>query len=86
MPNALHCSQEWTMKKQILGPYIIGSAVVWAVAIVGASLMMRGFEDKAQVLSLLGACAGMHLILIWGPLAAALKKIRSEQEAAQRED
>ena len=65
------------MKKQILGPYIIGSALIWGLTIVGASLRMGGFENKAEVLSLLSAGAGIHLILIWGPLAAALKKLRS---------
>jgi hypothetical protein len=66
------------MKKQILGPYILGSAIIWGATIVGASLMMPGFENKARVLSLLGSGAGVHLILVWGPLAAALKKLRAE--------
>lgn len=66
------------MKKQLLGPYIIGSAIIWGVTLVGAAMMMRGFDDRAQVLSLLGAGAGIHLILIWGPLAAALKKLRNQ--------
>ena len=73
------------MEKQILGPYIIGSAIIWGVSLIGASLMMRGFEDKAQVLSMLSAAAGIHLILIWGPLAVALKKLRKQQEAEQSE-
>ena len=73
------------MEKQILGPYIIGSAIIWGVSLIGASLMMRGFEDKAQVLSMLSAGAGIHLILIWGPLAVALKKLRKQQDAEQSE-
>jgi meiotically up-regulated gene 157 (Mug157) protein len=78
------------MKKQVLGPYIIGSAIIgsaiiWGVSLIGASLMMRGFEDKAQVLTMLSACAGIHLILIWGPLAAALKKLRTQQDDEQSE-
>ena len=73
------------MKKQILGPYIIGSAIIWGVTIIGASLMMGGFEDKSQVLSMLGTGAGIHLILIWGPLAAAFKKLMKQQEDEQGE-
>ena len=65
------------MKKRILGPYILGSATIWGVAIVGASLMMGDFEEKSQVLTLLGTGAGIHLILIWGPLAAAFKKLNN---------
>ena len=73
------------MKKQILGPYIIGSAVIWGATIIGASLMMKGLEAKTEVLSLLGTGAGLHLILIWGPLAAALTKLRKQQDHEQSE-
>jgi hypothetical protein len=66
------------MKKRILGPYILGSATIWGVAIIGASLMMGDFEEKSQVLTLLGTGAGIHLILIWGPLAAAFKKLNNQ--------
>jgi hypothetical protein len=66
------------MKKQILGPYIIGSAIIWGLVLIGASLRMGGFENKSEVLSILGLGAGIHLILIWGPLAAALKKLTTE--------
>jgi len=68
------------MKKQILGPYIIGSAMIWGFTIIGASLMMSGLENKAQVLTLLSTAAGIHLILIWGPLAAAIGKRLEQQD------
>jgi hypothetical protein len=73
------------MKKQILGPYIIGSALIWGVTIIGASLRLGGFENKSEVLALLGAGAGIHLILIWGPLAAAFKKLMNQQGDKHRE-
>jgi hypothetical protein len=73
------------MKKQILGPYILGSAAIWGVTLIGASIMMRGAEENVQVLSLLGSAAGAHLILIWGPLAAAMKKLRDQLDDEQRE-
>jgi hypothetical protein len=66
--------------KNILGPYIIGSAIIWGVAILGASLKMGGCVNKSQVLSLLGTGAALHLILIWGPLAAAIKKVGSRRD------
>ena len=68
------------MKKQILGPYIIGSALIWGLTLIGVSLAMKGLEDKSQVLSLLSTGAGMHLILIWGPLAVAIKKLRAKPD------
>ncbi len=64
------------MKTSILGPYILGSAVIWGATIVGASLLMGGVEASARILSLLGGGAAVHLILVWVPLAAALKKTR----------
>ncbi len=68
------------MRKQLLGPYIIGSAIIWGAVMVGASLIMASSQDKTQVLSLLGTGAGIHLIIIWGPLAAALKKLGNRQD------
>lgn len=63
------------MKTSVLGPYIIGSALIWGLTIVGATLVMAGVENENQVLSVLSTGAGVHLILIWGSLAAALKKL-----------
>ena len=73
------------MTKKILGPYILGSALIWGLTLIAASLMLGGFEDKAPVVSLLSAAAGVHLIIIWVPLAAALKKLMSQQDEEQRE-
>jgi hypothetical protein len=44
--------------------------------------MVFGAALKAdsQAPSLLSTCAGIHLILIWGPLAAAVKKLREKQD------
>jgi hypothetical protein len=68
------------MKQRILGPYVIGSALIWGVTIVAASMIMEGVENRAQLLSLLSTGAGVHLILIWGPLAAAIGKLRGRNE------
>ena len=62
----------------MLGPFIIGSALIWGLTIVGASLVLGDVESKTQALRLLSAGAGLHLILIWGPLAAVMKKLRDQ--------
>lgn len=67
------------MKPQTLGPYIIGSALIWGVTIIGVSLLMEGFEEKSRVLTMLGTGAALHLVMIWGPLAASLKKVMQHQ-------
>jgi len=72
------------MKKGFLGPYIIASAVIWGATIIGASFLLHGVENKAAVLNLLGAGAGVHLILIWGALAAKMKKLSEQPEEAQK--
>lgn len=62
------------MKKKFLGSFIIGSAIIWGSVIIGAALQMRGFENKTQVISTLSTGAAVHLIIIWIPLAARIKK------------
>ena len=66
------------MKKINIGWFIIGSAIIWGAIVIGAALLMRGFENKAQVISLLSTGASTHLIIIWIPLAARIKKVLKE--------
>jgi hypothetical protein len=67
-------------KKGIPGYYIIGSAVIWGITIVGCALKLRGTECFQEISLMLSTGAGVHLILIWGPLAAQLKKRREEDK------
>jgi len=66
------------MVKKILGGFILGSAVIWGSVIIAASLMMKGVENSAHIISILGTGSAIHLILIWVPLAARMKKILGE--------
>jgi hypothetical protein len=59
-------------KKNILGYYIIGSAIIWGATLIGCKLILQ--ETFEQISLLLTSAAGIHLIIIWGPLAAQLKK------------
>ena len=58
------------MKKGILGYYIIGSAILWGLAIIGCALKLKGTGGFQEISVILSTAAGIHLIFIWGPLSA----------------
>jgi len=66
------------MKKETktIGAYIIGSAIIWGATIILCSLKLKGTDCFSEIT---GGGAGIHLILIWGPLAAQLKKMKKEE-------
>jgi hypothetical protein len=62
-----------------IGYFIIASAIIWGAVIIGCSFKLKGtglFNEISYILSL-GAI--IHLIFIWGPLAAQLKKLKQEE-------
>lgn len=61
-------------KKNVLGYYIIGSAIIWGAVIVGCALKLKGTDCFNEIALILSSAAAIHLIVIWGPLAAQLKK------------
>jgi len=65
-------------KKNVLGYYIIASAVLWGITIVGAALKLKGTDCYQEISIILTLGASFHLILIWGPLAAHIKKLREQ--------
>jgi hypothetical protein len=65
-------------KKSAIGYYIIGSAIIWGLTILGCALKLKAAYNEISLI--LGGAAGIHLILIWGPLAAQLKKEREGSE------
>jgi len=69
------------MKKETktIGAYIIGSAIIWGATIILCSLKLKGTDCFSEITAILGGGAGIHLILIWGPLAAQLKKMKKEE-------
>ncbi len=62
------------MKKNAwsLGALIIGSAIIWGATILGCSLKLKGTDCYDLISTVLGAGAGIHLILIWGPAATLM--------------
>ena len=57
-----------------IGYYIIASAIIWGAVIIGCSLKLKGTECYSTISYLLTGGAGLHLILVWGPLAVQLRK------------
>lgn len=60
-------------KIRTIGAFIIASAVIWGAVIIGCSLKLKGtgcFQDISLILT---AGAVIHLLFIWGPLAAQFK-------------
>ncbi|MBN2016850.1 MAG: hypothetical protein JW794_01750 [Candidatus Cloacimonetes bacterium] len=70
------------MKKNNLlsvGALIIGSAIIWGAVIIGAAPILRGTPYKDSITKLLLGGVITHFILIWGPMAAAMKKGNEEK-------
>lgn len=62
------------MKKISIGWFIIASALLWAVVLIGCSLILYDTTYKNPVNLLVGGGWLLHLIIIWIPLANKIKK------------
>ncbi len=56
------------------GAFIIGSAIIWGAVIIGAAILLKGTPYKESINRLLIGGTLAHLILIWGPMGAMMKK------------
>ncbi len=61
-------------QKFIVGYYIIASAIIWGATILGCAYKLKGTGCYQEISYILSSAAGIHLIMIWGPLAAQMKK------------
>lgn len=71
------------MKKKnegFIGWFIIGSAIIWGLTGILMAVVLKGTDCYNKISLIFGAAAGIHLILVWGPLAAKLKKMRKENK------
>lgn len=59
--------------------FIIASAIIWGAVIIGCSLKLKGMGCYDEISLILSGGAGFHLIFIWGPLAAQLRKKKEEK-------
>lgn len=63
-------------EKKLIGYYIIASAVIWGVVIIGCASGLKGTTcyDKISPILIGGAVA--HLIFVWGPLANQFRQAK----------
>lgn len=61
-------------KARTMGAFIIASAIIWGAVIIGCSLKLKGTECYQDISLILTSGAGIHLLFIWGPLAAKFKQ------------
>lgn len=60
--------------KNKLGYFIIGSAIIWAAIILGCGFALKGIPEKNSIIQILSGGFIAHLLFIWGPMIAVLKK------------
>jgi len=67
------------MKKSTFGAFIIASAIIWGAVILGSASVLKGTGcyDKIQNILVIGIIS--HIIIIWGPMAAILKKQQKQE-------
>ncbi|MFC1528099.1 hypothetical protein ACFL0J_07605 [Candidatus Neomarinimicrobiota bacterium] len=62
------------MNKSKIGYFIIASAIIWGAVIIGCSMALKGTECYSEIQNILVAGAGIHIVLIWGPLVSQFRK------------
>ena len=73
-------------KFKTIGAFIIASAIIWGVVIVGSSYALRGTECYDKIQNILVGGVLSHIVLIWGPLALLFKKTKeNESENSAKE-
>ena len=70
------------MKKNslIIGAGIIGSAIIWGAVILGCSLKLEGTGCYENISKILSVGAAIHLLFIWGPMAAFVAKLIKKKD------
>ena len=58
--------------RMTIGVYILASALIWGAVMLGCSFKLKGTGCYDEISSLLSGAAGIHLIIIWGPLVSQL--------------
>ena len=62
------------MKKNRIGYFIIGSAIIWGAVIIGGALILKDNPARDDIARILSGGAVIHLLFIWGPLAGLSRK------------
>lgn len=70
------------MNKELksIGAFIIASAIIWAVVIIGSSLELEGTGCYDRIQNILAGGVILHLILIWGPIIVISRKRKTKSD------
>ncbi len=68
------------MKTRSIGYYIIASAILWGLVIVGCALKLKGTPCYNDISPILIAGAGFHLLFIWAPMGKQYRNIKDSEE------
>ncbi len=63
-----------------IGFFIILSAIVWGAVLIGCSYKLKGTGCYNEISQILYAGTAIHLVLIWGPIAAIFRKKDGNEE------
>ncbi len=66
-------------KKISIGIFIIASAIIWGIVILGCSIKLRGTDCFDEILYILSVGATFHLLFIWGSMVIKFNKINKEE-------
>ena len=66
-------------RKSNIGWYIIGSAILWGVVMLGCAFALKGTDGYLKIQLILGGGAVAHLLFIWVPLGAQFAKKNKEE-------
>ncbi len=70
-------------KQRSVGIYIIVSAIIWGVVMIACSLKLRGTDCYEQIYLYLILGVSTHLLFVWAPLGALVKKLKEENQSKQ---
>lgn len=65
-----------------LGIYIMASALIWGLVIIGCSYSLKGTGCYDKIQNILVSGVVIHNILIWGPLTVLFKKARENKPSS----
>jgi len=72
------------MNKSKVGYFIIASAVTWGAVMIGCALKLKGTPYYDAISPMLIGGSVIHLLFIWGPLAAHIRKICGDVQKAHQ--
>lgn len=74
------------IKKFSIGWFIIGSALVWGLAIIFCAVALRGTDAFDKIKGILGVASAIHLIIIMGPVGIQFYRSKNNDPHSKNPD